>query len=92
MLSLMLRNGKTTSLTAAALLLWALVISTARAESTAVPKQSAYPQVQDPPSDREKPAMTADEQAKLKKELIDARDRQTSKAGGSAAGSKTKKP
>jgi hypothetical protein len=38
--------------------------------------------------------MTADEQAKLKKELIDARDRQTShvKAGESAAHSKSKKP
>jgi len=88
----MLRNGIITSFAAAALLLSALVISTARAESTTVPKQSAYPQVQNSPSDREKPAMTADEQAKLKQDLIDARDRQTSKAGGSAASSKTKKP
>ena len=71
-----------------------LSISTARAETTAVPKQSAYPQVQDLPPKREQPGMTVDEQSKLKKESIDARDRQTShvKAGESAARPKTKKP
>jgi hypothetical protein len=90
----MLRNGKTTSFATAALLLLAHSISTARAETTAVPKQSAYSRVQDLPPKREKPGMTVDEQSKLKKELIDARDRQTShvKAGESAARPKTKKP
>ena len=88
----MLRNGKTTSFATAALLLSALSISTAWAEATAVPKQSAFPLVEDLPPKREKPGMTVDEQSKLKKELIDARDRQTShvKAGESAARSKTK--
>jgi hypothetical protein len=52
----------------------------ARAEATTAPKQRAYPQVEDVPAKPDKPAMTADEQAKLKKDLIDARDRQTSKA------------
>jgi hypothetical protein len=49
-------------------------------EATTTPKQSAYPRVQDPAATRDKPAMTADEQAKLKKDLIEARDRQSSKA------------
>jgi hypothetical protein len=69
-------------LAAAALLLsgqW-LMCADARAEATTAPKQSAYPRVQDAPATRDKPAMTADEQAKLKKDLIDARNRQTSKA------------
>ena len=85
----MLRNGKTTSFATAALLLSALSISTAWAEATAVPKQSAFPLVEDLPPKREKPGMTVDEQSKLKKELS---DRQTShvKAGESAARSKTK--
>jgi len=89
------KNGKTSSFAAAALLasgLWLGMCADARAEATTAPKQRAYPQVEDVPAKPDKPAMTADEQAKLKKDLIDARDRQTSKAGGSAAGSKTKKP
>ena len=47
----------------------------ARAESSARPKTSGYPAVQDLPPKREKPAMTADERLKLQKELIAARDR-----------------
>jgi hypothetical protein len=76
-------NGKTKSLATAALLLsglWFGMCADARAEATTAPKQSAYRGVQDPAATRDKPAMTADEQAKLKKDLIDARDRQTSKA------------
>jgi hypothetical protein len=71
---------KTTSLAAAVLLpsLWLGMCADARAEATTAPKQSAYPQVQDPPAQRDNPAMTADEQSKLKKDLINARDRQTS--------------
>ena len=40
------------------------------------PKAADYPAVEDVPPRPEKPAMTADEQAKLKKELSAARDRQ----------------
>jgi len=36
----------------------------ARAESSARPKTSGYPAVQDLPPKREKPAMTADERSK----------------------------
>jgi uncharacterized caspase-like protein len=50
----------------------------ADARAEAAPKQSAYPHVQDLPAQRDKPAMTTDEQSKLKKDLINARDRQTS--------------
>ena len=39
----------------------------------------AYLPVEDLPAKRDKPAMTADEQAKLRKELTAARDRQTSR-------------
>ena len=58
------------------------------------PEKSAYPQLQNQPSTSNKPGMTADEQEKVKKELIDARDRQTPhvKAGASAARAKPKKP
>jgi hypothetical protein len=47
-----------------------------RAEQTARPKTPAYPAVEDVPPRPDKPAMTADEQSKLKKELSTARDRQ----------------
>jgi hypothetical protein len=40
------------------------------------PKAAGYPAVEDVPPRPEKPAMTADEQAKLKNELNAARDRQ----------------
>ena len=91
------RNGKTASLAAEVLLLsglWLGMCADARAESTTTPKQRAYPQVQDLPAQPDKSAMTPDEQSKLKKELIDARDRQTShvKGGETAARPKTKKP
>jgi hypothetical protein len=66
----------------------------ARAEAGALPKTSEYLPVEDLPPKREKPAMTADERSKLQKELITARDRQTSaaKAGGGAAHPKPIKP
>jgi hypothetical protein len=66
----------------------------ARAQATAPPKTSAYLPVEDLPPKREKPAMTPDERSKLQKELIAARDRQTSdvKARGGAAPPKTIKP
>jgi hypothetical protein len=49
----------------------------ARAEARA--PRGTYLPVEDLPSKREKPAMTADERAKVLKELTAARDRQTSK-------------
>jgi hypothetical protein len=95
----MSKDGRTASLAAAALLLSGLslggcAISTAgsslmdaRAEATTLPKPGVYLPVEDLPPKREKPAMTADERSKLQKELIAARDRQTSgvKARGAAA-------
>jgi hypothetical protein len=47
-----------------------------RAEETARPKTTGYPAVGDVPPRPDKPAMTNDEQSKLKKELSAARDRQ----------------
>jgi len=64
----------------------------ARAETLTL--QQKYLPVEDLPPKREKPAMTADEQAKLKKELTAARDRQatSAKAQGSATPVKPMKP
>ena len=102
----MSKDGRTTSLTTAALLLSGLSLGgcatstagssllDARAEAGAHPKTSDYLPVEDLPPKREKPAMTADERSKLQKELITARDRQTSavKARGGAAREKAKTP
>ena len=51
----------------------------ARAEVPGPPKSTGYPAVEDVPPRPEKPAMTADEQSKLKKDLTAARDRQAPK-------------
>jgi len=89
----MLRRGKSMSLATAALLLSSLSISIARAEDTAVRKQSVYPRIQDQPLTSNKHGMTPDEQAELKKKLIDARDRQSQvRAKESPALAKPKKP
>jgi hypothetical protein len=94
----MSKDGTTSWLATAALLLSGLslggcatstagsALMDARAEATALPKTGVYLPVEDLPPKREKPAMTADERSKLQKELIAARDRQTSgvKARGSA--------
>jgi len=102
----MSKDGRTTSLAMVALLLSGLSLGgcatssvgsslmDARAQATAPPKTSAYLPVEDLPPKREKPAMTPDERSKLQKELIAARDRQTSdvKARGGAAPPKTIKP
>jgi hypothetical protein len=86
----MSKDGRATSLATAALLLSGLSLGgcatstagsslmDARAEAGALPKTSDYLPVEDLPPKREKPAMTADERSKLQKELIAARDRQTS--------------
>jgi len=74
------KQGKITSLAAPVLLpgLWLGMCADVRAEATATPKHGTYPRVHDVPAKRDKPAMTVDEQSKLKKDLIGARDRQTS--------------
>jgi hypothetical protein len=82
---------RSTALSSAALLLSSLSLGgcstsnagsslmDARAEAPAPPKTSVYLPVEDLPPTREKPAMTADERSKLKKELIAARDRQAAR-------------
>jgi len=55
----------------------------ARAELPEHPKTNGYLALEDTPPKPERPAMTADEQLKLKKELAVARDRQ---AKGNAEG------
>jgi hypothetical protein len=62
----------------------------AHAEAPMPPKTSAYLLVEDLPPPREQPAMTPDERAKLKKELITARDRQA--AAAKAQGTEPAKP
>jgi hypothetical protein len=64
-----------------------LVISApldARAEEH--PKSTGYPAVGDMPPRPERPAMTADEMSKLKKDLSAARDRQTKGKASAGAG------
>lgn len=65
-----------------------------QAEETARPKTTGYPAVEDVPPRPDKPAMTADEQSKLKKELSAARDRQPkgSTAGKANTGAGPAKP
>ena len=74
--------GRFIALATSAMLLVASVSS--RAAEPGNPKTTGYPAVEAVPPRPEKPAMTADEQLKLKKELSDMRDRQLSKgkAGG----------
>jgi hypothetical protein len=98
----MSKNKKMTALTAAALLFYGLSLGgcatsttgsslmDAHAEAPVPPKTSGYLPVEDMPSKDGKPAMTADERLKLQKELIAARDRQTSRP--KAASSQPTKP
>jgi hypothetical protein len=91
-LSVMSTDGRTTLLAAAVLMLGlSLCSSAAPAGESSV---GTYPRVHDLPPAREKPALTVNEQSKLKEELINARDRQTSqvKARDGAAQPKSKKP
>ena len=82
-------DERLTALVASAILLSVVSLASpdARAEETGRPKPTGYPAVEDVPPRPEKPAMTADELSKLKKELTAARDRQTAagKARGGAA-------
>jgi hypothetical protein len=88
----MSKNGKATSLVAAGLLLSGL--SPVGNATTDARAESASPKVEDLAPKRDKPAMTVDEQSKLKKELNVARDRQNPqvKARDGAAQPKSKKP
>jgi hypothetical protein len=89
----MSKNGKATSWVAAAAVLVS-GLSLVGDATTDARAESAYPNVGDLPSKRDKPAITVDEQSKLKKELKDAYDRQNSqaKARDGAAQQKSKKP
>lgn len=83
----MLRDQKTRPLATAALLL-------SFCGSAPCAAESSYPPVEEQPPAREKPALTVDQQSKLKEELINARDRQNSqvKAKDSAVRPKSKRP
>ena len=95
-------NGQVTALAVRAVLLSSLSLggcassssSLMDARAEAPSPQQKYLPVEDLPPKREKPAMTADEQAKLKNELTAARDRQaaSAKAQASAAPAKPTKP
>ena len=94
-------NGQVTALAVRAVLLSSLSLGCASSSSPlmdaraeAPSPQQKYLPVEDLPPKREKPAMTADEQAKLKNELTAACDRQaaSAKAQGSAAPAKPMKP
>jgi hypothetical protein len=67
-------------------LILAVTVTHAGAEEPGRARTTGYPAVEDVPPRPEKPAMTADEQSKLKKELGAARDRQAAaaKARGAA--------
>jgi hypothetical protein len=77
------------TVTLSVLLLGACLISApmdTRAEEPGRVKTTGYPAVEDVPPRPDKPAMTAEEQLKLKKELTAARDRQATKGTSSGAG------
>ena len=86
-------DGRFTVLAASAILLSvvSLVPLSSRAEEPGRPKTTGYPAVEDVPPRPEKPAMTADEQLKLKKELSATRDRRAPK-GKASAGTAPVKP
>jgi hypothetical protein len=71
-------DGRLTALAASAILLSVVSLAPldARAEEPGRPKTTGYPDLGDMPPKPEKPATTADELSKLKKELSATRDRQ----------------
>jgi hypothetical protein len=89
----MSKGGKFIALAASAILLSvvSLVPLSLRAEEPGRPKTTGYPAVEDMPPRAEKPAMTADELLKLKKELSATRDRQAPK-GKAGIGAGQPKP
>ena len=89
----MSKGGRFIALAASAILLSVVSLGSlgALAEEAARPKTTGYPAVEDVPPRPEKPAMTADEQLKLKKELSATRDRQAPKGkAGAGAGQRVK--
>jgi hypothetical protein len=64
----------------------------ARAEVAAPQKPSGYMPVEEMPSKREKPALTPDEVLKLRKDLIEARDRQAPKGKAKLDSKEVTKP
>jgi hypothetical protein len=92
--SSMSKGGKSIVLAASATLLSvvSLMPLSSQAEEPGRPKATDYPAVEDVPSRPEKPAMTADEQLKLKKELSATRDRQVSKGKASGGAGQPVKP
>jgi hypothetical protein len=62
------------------------------AEERGHPKTTGYPALEDMPPRLEKPAMTADEQLKLKKALSATRDRQAPKGKSRAGAGQPVKP
>jgi hypothetical protein len=83
----MSKGGRFIALAASAILLSVVspVPLSSRAEEPGRPKTTGYP-AEDAPPRAEKPAMTADEQLKLKKELSAARDRLAPKGKAGGAG------
>ena len=92
----MSNDGRFTALAASAILLAVIALAPlrTRAEEAGHPKATGYPAVEDLPPMRENPAMTPDEQLKLKKELSTTRDRQApkNKTKGDAAHAEPVKP
>jgi hypothetical protein len=87
-------DGRSTALAASAILLSVVSLGPlgTRAEELGRPKTTGYPAVEDVPPRPEKPAMTADEQLKLKKELSATRDRQAPKGKASGGAGQPVKP
>jgi hypothetical protein len=82
----MSNDGRFTALAASAILLSVVALAPlrTRAEEPGHPKTTGYPAVEDLPPTRENPAMTPDEQLKLKKDLSAARDHQAPKGKAKA--------
>ncbi len=90
----MSNGGRFIALAASAILLSVVSLGSlgALAEEPGRPKTTGYPAVEDVPPRPKKPAMTADEQVKLKKELSAKRDRQTPKGKPGAGAGQSVKP
>jgi hypothetical protein len=90
----MSKGGRFIPLAASAMLLSVISLGSpaALAEEHGRPKTTGYPAVEDLPPRPEKPAMTADEQLKLKKALSATRDHQTAKGKSGASAGQPVKP
>jgi hypothetical protein len=87
-------EGRFTALAASAILLSVVSLAPldARDEEAGRPKTTGYPDLGDTPPKPEKPATTADELSKLKKELSAARDRRAPKGNASGGAGQPVKP